>query len=434
MTADKISAPKGVPEYLPPVSASWLAIKDTLAHHAALAGYGYVELPVFEETSLFVRGVGESTDVVSKEMYTFTDRGGRSLTLRPEGTAGAMRSVIEHSLDRGQLPVKLWYAGPCFRAERPQAGRYRQFHQFGVEAIGSDDPAVDAEVIAIADNGFRELGLTGYRLEITSLGCADCRPAYREKLVAFLEGLDLDDATRERARINPLRVLDDKRPEVVAQLADAPLMIDHLDESCAEHFAAVRALLDAAGTAYVVNPRMVRGLDYYTRTTFEFVHDGLGAQSGIGGGGRYDGLMSELGGQELSGIGFGLGLDRILLACHAEGLTPGPATALDVYVVPLGAARRRAALLVAELRRAGLRTDQGFGERGLKGAMKAADRSGAPLVVVLGERDLEAGVAQVKSMDTGDQVPVPFGELSAYLSNVAVPTGSTNETKKEQIL
>ncbi|SFC77752.1 histidyl-tRNA synthetase [Nocardioides terrae] len=428
---DRIAAPKGVPEYLPPVSSSWLAIRETLARQATLAGYGYIELPVFEETALYVRGVGESTDVVSKEMYTFTDRGGRSLTLRPEGTAGVMRSVIEHSLDRGQLPVKLWYAGPFFRAERPQHGRYRQLQQFGVEAIGSEDPALDAEVIAIADNGYRALGLTGYRLEITSLGCADCRPAYREKLVAFLEGLDLDDATRERARINPLRVLDDKRPEVIAQLTDAPLMIDHLDEACAEHFAAVRALLDAGGTAsqvtYTVNPRMVRGLDYYTRTTFEFVHDGLGAQSGIGGGGRYDGLMSELGGQELSGIGFGLGLDRILLACQAEGLTPGPATALDVYVVPLGAARQRAALLVAELRRAGLRTDQGFGERGLKGAMKAADRSGAPLVVVVGERDLEAGVAQVKSMDTGDQVPVPWDDLATYLTNVIAATKEQNQ-------
>ncbi len=413
---DKLAAPKGVPEYLPPESATWLAIKDFLSQQAVLAGYGYIELPVFEDTALYVRGVGESTDVVSKEMYTFTDRGGRSLTLRPEGTAGVMRSVIEHHLDRGQLPVKLWYAGPFFRAERPQLGRYRQLQQFGVEAIGSDDPALDAEVVTIADRGYRALGLTGYRLEITSLGCAQCRPAYREKLVAFLEGLDLDEETRQRARINPLRVLDDKRPEVIAQMADAPLMLDHLCESCAEHFGEVRALLEAHGTAYVLNPRMVRGLDYYTRTCFEFVHDGLGAQSGIGGGGRYDGLMSELGGQELSGIGFGLGLDRALLACQVEGLTPGPTTPLDVYVVPLGAARRQAALLVGELRAAGLRTDQVFGERGLKGAMKAADRSGAPFVVVLGERDLEAGVAQLKTMSTGEQVPVPLTDLAAYLT------------------
>ncbi len=423
--ADKLSAPKGVPEYLPPESAAWTAVREALAAPAVGAGYGYIELPIFEDTSLYVRGVGESTDVVSKEMYTFEDRGGRSLTLRPEGTAGVMRSVIEHGLDRGQLPVKLWYAGPFFRAERPQHGRYRQLQQFGVEAIGNDDPALDAEVITIADEGYRALGLSGYRTELTSLGCAECRPAYREKLTAFLEGLDLDDATRERARLNPLRVLDDKRPEVRAQLEDAPLMLDNLCAACAEHFGEVRALLDAGGTSYVISPRLVRGLDYYTRTTFEFVHDGLGAQSGIGGGGRYDGLMAELGGQELSGIGFGLGLDRTYLACQAEGLSPGPAHRLDVFVVPLGAARHRAAELAIELRRAGLRTDQAFGGRGLKGAMKAADRSGAPHVVVLGERDLEAGVAQIKSMDTGEQHAVSLSDIARTLREMK------NESKEQ---
>jgi histidyl-tRNA synthetase len=364
-------------------------------------------------------------------MFTLTTRSEESqqLALRPEATASVLRATLEANLHRiGNLPVKLWYAGPFFRAERPQQGRYRQFQQFGIEAIGADDPALDAEVIAVAGRGFAALGLSGHRLEITSLGCGECRPAYRERLVGFLDGLDLDEATRMRARINPLRVLDDKRPDVIAQMAGAPVMIDHLDDACAAHFAAVRSLLEARGLAYVVNPRMVRGLDYYTRTTFEFVHDGLGAQSGIGGGGRYDGLMAGLGGQELSGIGFGLGLDRILLACRAEGISPGPLRALDVYVVPMGvagsAARQRAALLVDEVRRAGLRVDQGFGERGLKGAMKAADRSGAPYVVVLGEHELESGVAQVKTMDTGDQVPVPLVELAGYLTTV-------NETEQQ---
>lgn len=413
--ADKLSAPKGVPEYLPPQSATFRAIHAALAAPAINAGYGYIELPVFEDTSLYVRGVGESTDVVSKEMYTFTDRGDRSLTLRPEGTAGVMRAVIQHGLDRGQLPVKLWYAGQFFRAERPQHGRYRQLQQFGIEAIGNDDPALDAEVITIADDGFGSLGLTGYRLEMTSLGCAECRPAYRERLVAFLEDLDLDEATRERAHINPLRVLDDKRAEVRAQLDDAPLMLDHLCEPCADHFASVRELLDAAGVVYEINARMVRGLDYYTRTTFEFVHDGLGAQSGIGGGGRYDGLMAQLGGQELSGIGFGLGIDRTLLACEAEGLTPGPERALDVYVVPLGAAHRRAALIATELRRAGVRTDMAYGGRGLKGAMKGADRSGAPYTVVLGERDLESGTCQLKDMTTGAQETVALDNLIDHI-------------------
>jgi histidyl-tRNA synthetase len=409
---DKIAAPKGVPEYLPPDSATFLAIREALAAPAVNAGYGYIELPVFEDTSLYVRGVGESTDVVSKEMYTFLDRGGRSLTLRPEGTAGVIRSAIEHGLDRGQLPAKLWYAGQFFRAERPQAGRYRQFHQLGIEAIGSDDPALDAEVIAIADDGFRALGLTGYRLELTSLGCAVCRPVYRERLIAFLGTLDLDEATQERARINPLRVLDDKREKVRAQLDDAPLMLDSLCEDCAAHFAEVRDLLDALEVKYVINARMVRGLDYYTRTTFEFVHDGLGAQSGIGGGGRYDGLMEELGGQPLSGIGFGLGVDRTLLACQVEGLEVADPARVDVYVVPLGdAARRRAALIAAGLRRSGVRVDMAYGGRGLKGAMKGADRSGARLTVVLGDRDIEAGEAQLKTMTTGDQVAVPLEQL-----------------------
>jgi histidyl-tRNA synthetase len=409
----KISAPKGVPEYLPPDSATWLAIQAELARPAVNAGYGYVELPVFEDTALFVRGVGESTDVVSKEMYTFTDRGDRSLTLRPEGTAGVIRTVIEHGLDRGPLPVKLWYSGPMFRAERPQAGRYRQFQSFGIEAIGSDDPVLDAEVITIAVDGYRALGLTGFRTELTSLGCRECRPAYRDKLTTFLDGLDLDDATRERAKLNPLRVLDDKRPEVRAQLADAPLMIDNLCEDCAEHFAQVRQHLDDAGVDHVLNPRLVRGLDYYTRTTFEFVHDGLGAQSGIGGGGRYDGLMSQLGGQDMTGIGFGLGLDRTLLACQAEEIELAPDSPLDAYVVPVGEARRKAAELTTALRRSGVRTDIAYGERSMKSAMKSADRSGAPYVVVLGDRDLDAGVAQLRDMKTGEQHAVPLDDLVA---------------------
>jgi histidyl-tRNA synthetase len=413
--SDRIAAPKGVPEYLPPGSATWLAIQAELARPAVNAGYGYIELPVFEDTALFVRGVGESTDVVSKEMYTFTDRGGRSLTLRPEGTAGVIRSVIEHGRDRGALPVKLWYAGPFFRAERPQAGRYRQFQQLGIEAIGSDDPALDAEVITIAVDGYQAMGLTRFRTELTSLGCRECRPAYRDLLSAFLAGLDLDADTEARAKLNPLRVLDDKRPEVQAQLTDAPLMLDHLCDDCAEHFTRVRELLEDAGVSYVLAPRLVRGLDYYTRTTFEFVHDGLGAQSGIGGGGRYDGLMADLGGQDLSGIGFGLGLDRTFLACQAEELDVTAEGALDVFVVPVGAARRPAVGLAGTLRRAGLRTDLAFGERSLTSAMKSADRSGAPYVVVLGERDLEQGVAQVKEMASGEQKPVPLDDVVTHL-------------------
>lgn len=404
-----IKAPKGVPDYVPPTSASFVAVRDAITTAARRAGYGHIELPVFEDTTLFARGVGESTDVVSKEMYTFSDRGGRSVTLRPEGTAGVMRSVIENGLDRGQLPVKVCYAGPFFRYERPQAGRYRQLQQVGIEAIGVDDPALDAEVIAVADEAFRSLGLSGFRLELTSLGDDTCRPEYRERLQEFLAGLDLDDATRERARINPLRVLDDKRPEVRAQLEAAPLMIDHLSETSAEHFAAVRAHLDALGVSYVVNPRMVRGLDYYTKTTFEFVHDGLGAQSGIGGGGRYDGLMAQLGGQDLSGIGFGIGVDRTMLALGAEGIDPAAGGRVDVYGVGLGAAARSALVpVLAGFRRAGLRADMAYGDRGMKGAFKAADRSGAAVTLVVGEEELAAGTVVVKTMATGEQHPVPL--------------------------
>jgi len=407
-------APKGVPDYVPPASARFLAVRDALTGAARRAGYGHIELPVFEDTALFARGVGESTDVVSKEMYTFADRGERSVTLRPEGTAGVMRAVVEHGLDRGQLPVKVSYAGPFFRYERPQAGRYRQLQQVGVEAIGVDDPALDAEVIAVADDGFRALGLTGYRLEITSLGDASCRPAYRERLQEFLAGLDLDEATRERARLNPLRVLDDKRPEVREQLADAPLMLDHLSPGCAEHFAAVRAHLDALGVEYEINPRMVRGLDYYTKTTFEFVHDGLGAQSGIGGGGRYDGLMAELGGQELSGIGFGIGVDRTLLALEAEGVDPAPVGRVDVFGVSLGAAAKAEMVrVVAGLRRAGLRADMAYGDRGMKGAFKAADRSGARIALVLGDDELAAGTVVVKPLRGGEQTTVPLDGVGA---------------------
>lgn len=419
--AESFKAPKGVPDYFPPDSAAFVAVRDGLLGAARRAGYGDVELPIFEDTALFARGVGESTDVVSKEMYTFADRGERSVTLRPEGTAGVMRAVIEHGLDRGQLPVKLCYAGPFFRYERPQAGRYRQLQQVGVEAIGVDDPALDAEVIAVADAGFRSLGLDGFRLEITSLGDDTCRPQYRELLQEFLFKLDLDGETRRRAEINPLRVLDDKRPAVREMTADAPLMLDHLSDVAKAHFDTVLAHLDALKVPYVVNPRMVRGLDYYTKTTFEFVHDGLGAQSGIGGGGRYDGLMSQLGGQDLSGIGFGLGVDRTLLALRAEGKAVGPTNRVDVYGVPLGeSAKLELAKLATALRANGVRVDLAYGDRSLKASMRGADRSGASVALVAGDRDVDAGTVGVKNLGTGEQVDVAIDAVVAeVLSRLA---------------
>jgi histidyl-tRNA synthetase len=412
-----LSAPKGVPDYVPPTSAEFKAVKDAFTSAAHAAGYEHVELPIFEETSLFARGVGESTDVVSKEMYTFADRGGRSVTLRPEGTAGVMRAVIEHNLDRGQLPVKLVYNGPFFRYERPQAGRYRQLQQVGVEAIGVDDPALDAEVIALAHRCFTSIGLNGFRLELTSLGDWDDRPAYRQKLQDFLATLPLDEETQRRAQLNPLRVLDDKRPEMQEMLAEAPLMLDHLSDSSREHFETVTGLLDDLGVGYTINPRMVRGLDYYTKTCFEFVHDGLGAQSGIGGGGRYDGLMAQLGGQDLSGIGFGLGVDRALLALKAEEKKASTGRRVDVYGVALGQeAKRRMVGIVDDLRERGVAADMSYGDRGLKGAMKGADRAGALYALVLGDKELAEGTVTVKDLGAHEQHEVDLAAVVELLA------------------
>ena len=412
MTGQKIQAPKGVSEYVPPRSASFEFVRECLIEPARKAGYQLIELPVFEDTELFTRGVGESTDVVSKEMYTFQDRGDRSITLRPEGTAGVMRAVIEHGLDRGQLPAKLWYSGQFFRAERPQAGRYRQFYQVGIEAIGLDDAAIDAEVIAIADAGFRAIGLSKYRLEITSLGDADSRAAHRIDLVKFIAGMKLDEATSTRAALNPLRLFDDKRPEIKEAMAKAPLLVDYLSERSRAHFEQVKKYLDVLRISYVLNPRMVRGLDYYTGTTFEFVHELLGAQSGIGGGGRYDGLMAELGGQSLSGIGFGLGVDRALLAAEAEGVISENAFVSDLFIIPLGDAAKEMAMKIAgELRNAGKRVEIAFGDRALKGAMKGADKSGARYVIVLGESEISSATVEVKEMKTGATSSVKIASL-----------------------
>ena len=412
MAGQKIQAPKGVSEYVPPRSAAFEFVREALIEPARKAGYQLIELPVFEDTELFTRGVGESTDVVSKEMYTFQDRGDRSITLRPEGTAGVMRAVIEHGLDRGQLPAKLWYSGQFFRAERPQAGRYRQFYQVGIEAIGLDDAAIDAEVIAIADAGFKAIGLTKYRLEITSLGDAQSRAAHRVDLVKFIAGMKLDDATSARAALNPLRLFDDKRPEIKDAMAKAPLLIDYLNESSREHFAQVKKYLDVLGISYTLNPRMVRGLDYYTGTTFEFVHELLGAQSGIGGGGRYDGLMAELGGQSLSGIGFGLGVDRALLAAEAEGVINENAFVSDLFIIPLGDAGKEMAMKIAgELRSAGKSVEVAFGDRALKGAMKGADKSGARYVIVLGDSEISSATVELKEMKTGATSSVTIASL-----------------------
>lgn len=399
----KFQAPKGVSEYFPPNSEQFEFVRDQLINSAKLAGYSLIELPVFEDTEVFTRGVGESTDVVSKEMYTFEDRGGRSLTLRPEGTAGVMRAVIEHNLDRGQLPVKLFYSGAFFRAERPQAGRYRQFYQVGIEAIGYNDPEIDVEVIAVADSAFKALGLKQYKLNITSLGDSKSRESHRTELVKYISGLKLDEETTARAKLNPLRLFDDKREEIKQAMFKAPLLLDYLNNESKSHFEEVQRILAELGIAYTINPRMVRGLDYYTGTTFEFDHPLLGAQSGIGGGGRYDGLMNSLGGSDVSGIGFGLGVDRILMAALAEECLPKEINQLKLFIVPITEKSKTVAFnLISELRNNGIICDMAYGDRGLKGGMKAADKSGAQYGLVIGDDEISSGKCELKLMSSGE--------------------------------
>jgi histidyl-tRNA synthetase len=411
------SAPKGTYDLIPPESAAYLAVRDAIAAPLKRAGYGYVETPGFEQVELFSRGVGESTDIVTKEMYTLTTKGGSELALRPEGTASVLRAALQAGLHKaGNLPVKLWYSGSYYRYERPQAGRYRHFSQVGAEAIGAEDPALDAELIILAVDAYTSLGLSDFRLLLNSLGDQECRPAYRAALQDFLRGLDLDEDARRRIDINPLRVLDDKRDFVQQQLVGAPMMRDHLCEACKDYHDRVRELLTAAGVQFQDDPKLVRGLDYYTRTTFEFVHDGLGSQSAVGGGGRYDGLSEMIGGPALPSVGWALGVDRTVLALRAEGIELELPSPTQVYAVPLGEKARQALFgTVTELRRAGIAADFAFGGKGVKNAMKSANRSGARYAIVAGERDLAENVAQVKDLDSGEQTAVALDLLVGIL-------------------
>ncbi|MCX4961658.1 histidine--tRNA ligase [Streptomyces virginiae] len=405
-------APKGTYDLIPPYSAKYLAVRDAISAPLRKAGYGYIETPGFEDVNLFARGVGESTDIVTKEMFTLTTKGGTNLALRPEGTASVLRAALEASLHKqGNLPAKLWYSGSYYRYERPQKGRYRHFSQVGAEAIGSEDPALDAELIILADEAYRTLGLSNFRILLNSLGDKECRPVYREALQTFLRGLDLDEETVRRADINPLRVLDDKRPEVQKQLVGAPVLRDYLCDACKAYHEEVRALITAAGVVFEDDEKLVRGLDYYTRTTFEFVHDGLGAQSAVGGGGRYDGLSEMIGGPALPSVGWALGVDRTVLALEAEGIELDIPATTTVFAVALGEAKSAVFGLVTQLRKAGVAADMSYGGKGLKGAMKDANRSGARFAIVAGERDLAEGVVQLKDMESGEQSPVPVTEL-----------------------
>jgi histidyl-tRNA synthetase len=404
--ASKYQAPRGTFDILPEQARARARLEAAATEIFARAGYESIATPAFEDTALFERGVGRSTDIVRKEMFTFEDKGGRSLTLRPEGTASICRAYLEHGLHKQAQPVKLSYLGPFFRHERPQAGRYRQFHQLGAECIGTDSPLADAEVIMLLSDLLEELGVPAVELRLGSLGSFEARRAYLEDLKAHLhahEG-ELSKDVRERIDINPLRAFDSDDEGTRGVMESAPTIVERLEGEDAEHFAEVRALLDGAGTSYVVDPTLVRGLDYYTRTIFSFVCDRLGAQSEIGGGGRYDGLIEQLGGPSTPAVGFAAGIERILLALDEEVPTAGR----DAFIAIADAGQRpRAMALAVELRHAGLSAEVDLAGRGLKGQLKHANRIGARRVLIL-EAD---GNAQLRDMESGEQRPADPGKL-----------------------
>ncbi len=397
-----------------PESARWEAFVATFARIVESSGYGLAATPVLEHASVFRRGIGESSDVVGKEMYEFEDRDGTMLALRPEGTAPVVRAYLQH---RPVLPWKAWYLTPAFRHERPQAGRYRQHHQVGIEALGETDADLDVEVIWVAEHFLRTLGLADYVLSINSMGDGRCRPAYVALLARYLHDHEdeLCEDHRHRIDANPMRVLDCKRPECRAATEGVPYLIDHLCEDCGPHFERVRSGLRALGIDARIDHRLVRGFDYYTRTTFEFASGAIeAAQNGIGGGGRYDGLAEAMGGPPTPGIGFGIGIERVLLACDAEGCFEAAPPPLDGWLIDLvdGTSARD---LSIELREAGLRVDRGFGTRSLKAHLRAADRSGAYAAVIVGSDEQASGTVALRPLRGGEQRQVPRGEVAAAL-------------------
>jgi histidyl-tRNA synthetase len=407
--SERFQPPRGTFDVLPSESRLRARVIGLAGELLERAGYGRIETPAFEETELFARGVGGSTDIVRKEMFTFEDQGGRSLTLRPEATAAICRAYLSGGMQKLAQPVKLWWAGPLFRHERPQAGRFRQFTQVDAEAIGSDSPLVDAELIILLDEYLRGLGVSGLSLRIGSLGSLDARAAYREELRSYLrshEG-ELAEDVRERIEENPLRAFDSKDAGTAAVMGQAPTMLDRLDGADAEHLAAVRDLLDRAGVTYEVDAGLVRGLDYYTRTVFEFHAEGLGAQSQVAGGGRYDGLIEVLGGPPTPACGWAVGIDRVLLALNEEEDEPR----IEVFVAAADGERERAFALATELRRAGIAADLDLAGRSIKGQMKQADRVGARRTVILDEEG-----ARVRDMESGEQAELDLSRAVEVLS------------------
>ena len=414
----EIRSIKGTQDVLPADTYKWQFVERLFLDTAKLYGFNEIRIPTFEDKSLFIRSVGDTTDVVQKEMYTFTDLGGRELALRPEGTAGINRAVIESGLINEALPVKLCYNLSCFRAEKPQAGRFREFHQLGMELFGSHSPAADAEVISFVNDFFAALGLSNISLEINSIGCPNCRKHYHAALKEYFEArkADLCDTCLTRLDKNPLRILDCKSPVCKEIAKDAPIGLDYLCDDCKEHFEGLKKRLDALGIAYTVNPRIVRGLDYYTKTVFEFVSGDIGAQSTVCGGGRYDGLIKSLGGADQPGIGYAMGVERLLMALEAQGIEiPRPAPC-DLYIASMGEAASVFAMkLAADLRSEGFAAESDLIGRSLKAQMKYADKIGAKYSMVIGDNELAEGRAKVKNMSTGETADLDLnGDLSKF--------------------
>ncbi|MDQ5768948.1 histidine--tRNA ligase [Thiothrix subterranea] len=415
-----IQSIRGMNDILPDATPAWQYLENTARTLLNRYGYSEIRMPIVEQTDLFSRAVGEVTDIVEKEMYTFTDRNDDSLSLRPEGTAGCIRAGIQHGLLHNQQQ-RLWYTGPMFRHERPQKGRYRQFHQIGVEAFGMAGPDIDAELIAITARLWKSLGLRNLRLELNTLGTPECRHAYRELLVDYFTAHHdtLDEDSKRRLHTNPLRILDTKNPDLKEIVAAAPSLHDHLDAVSREHFATLRSLLDSMGIDYEVNPRLVRGLDYYTHMVFEWVTDDLGAQSTVCAGGRYDGLVEQLGGKPTPGVGFGMGLERLILLLETQGIAP-PVIAPDVYLIMAGTAAIQTGLTLAETLRDALpdlRLISNGGEGSFKTQMKRADKSSASFALILGENEVERGEIGLKPLrDGGEQITLSLSQVAQHLA------------------
>ncbi len=416
-----IGMPRGTYDVLPEEIHRWHHLEHLAREWARRYHFSEVRTPIFEHTELFQRGVGETTDIVEKEMYTFVDRKGRSLTLRPEGTAAVVRSFIENKVYAQPQPTKWYYLGPMFRYERPQSGRFRQFVQFGAEVLGTAEPSIDAEVIVLVDDFLRSLGIRHFRLELNSLGCPECRPKHREALLDHLRPVreSLCSDCQSRLERNPLRILDCKNERCQRLTVDTPSILDHLCDRCADHFMNVRHFLDQLGIPYAVNPRMVRGLDYYTQTAFEFITESVGAVGTIAAGGRYNGLVASLGGEDVPGIGFATGLERLLAVMEAEGVENAAPSRLDCYVVTMGEEARAAAFaLLHQLRAAGLAADLDHLNRKVKAQLKAADRLGAQWALILGEEELSRQAVQLRNMADGTQEEIPLTEVVARLSSI----------------